>query len=368
ASLNLENGPLVRLVLFNLGDKSRLLWCIHHLAVHGVSWRILIEDLQTAYHQAVAGQPVSLPSKTSSFKVWAERLVEWQESESFASQAEYWRTLPMVTPLPIDNPTGRNRFVDSRHYTIRFTADTTQRLLTEMPTAFRTQINDLLLTSLMLALRDWTGDTHNLVDLESHGRTDVFADIDLSRTVGWFTSLHTIYLALPDTGNLGDCIQTIRKQLRQIPYNGVGYGVLRYLKGDVLPQGNILFNYLGQFDQSVQGSLISLSEESSGRSMSFKGEREHLIEINGQSFKGELSLTFSYSTEQYKSTTIQRLADNYQRQLQRLIEYAQTRYQPQPDLSTLLPLQSGGSCLPLFCLPGLGSKAGYFQQLAISLG
>ncbi|MCP4235921.1 MAG: non-ribosomal peptide synthetase, partial [Aestuariibacter sp.] len=87
ASLNLETGPLVRLVLFNLGDESRLLWCIHHLAVDGVSWRILIEDLHTAYHQAVSGQPVSLPAKTSSFKAWSERLVKWQESESLTIQS-----------------------------------------------------------------------------------------------------------------------------------------------------------------------------------------------------------------------------------------------------------------------------------------
>ncbi|MCP4994982.1 MAG: hypothetical protein GY934_14535, partial [Gammaproteobacteria bacterium] len=234
--------------------------------------------------------------------------------------------------------------------------------------AYRTHINDVLLTALMLALRDWTGDTRHLIDLESHGRTDLFADIDLSRTVGWFTSLHTIYLALPDTGNLGDSIQAIRKQLRQILHNGVGYGVLRYLKGEVLPQGDIVFNYLGQFDQSVQESLFSFAEESSGQSMSLEGEREHLIEINGQTVKGELSLTFSYSREQYESATIQRLADAYQCHLQQLIEHAQTWYQSQPDLSTLLPLQSGGSSLPLFCLPGLGSIAGYFHQLAMSLG
>ncbi|MCP4238768.1 MAG: non-ribosomal peptide synthetase, partial [Aestuariibacter sp.] len=152
ASFNLENGPLVRLVLFNLGDESRLLWCIHHLAVDGVSWRILIEDLQTAYHQAVSDQPVSLPAKTSSFKVWAERLAKWQESESLTAQADYWRKLRTAASLPVDNLTGSNRIVDSQHYTIRFTAETTRRLLNEAPGAYRTQINDLLLTALMLTL------------------------------------------------------------------------------------------------------------------------------------------------------------------------------------------------------------------------
>ncbi|MCP5010128.1 MAG: non-ribosomal peptide synthetase, partial [Aestuariibacter sp.] len=240
ASLNLETGPLVRLVLFNSGDESRLLWCIHHLAVDGVSWRILIEDLHTAYHQAVAGQPVSLPSKTSSFKVWVERLVKWQDSESLATQADYWRKLRTSAPLPVDNLAGSNRIIDSQHYTISFTAATTRRLLNEAPGAYRTWINDLLLTALMLTLRDWTGESHHLIDLESHGRADLFDEINLSRTVGWFTALYTLSLQLPTETDSGTVLKDIKEQLRKVPYDGVGYGVLRYLCGEHLPQGQIL--------------------------------------------------------------------------------------------------------------------------------
>ena len=319
ASLNLETGPLVRLVLFRLGEETRLLWCIHHLAVDGISWRILVEDLQTAYRQAMAGQPIQFPPKTSAFKDWAEHLLAWRGSESFAGETGYWRGLPQPTPLPMDNPDGRNRAVDTQDYTIRLSEEMTQRLLTEAPAAYRTRINDLLLTALMLTLRDWTGEAHHLIDLESHGRTDLFEEIDLSRTVGWFTALHTLFLRLPAEMDFGAALKAIKEQLREVPHDGVGYGVLRYLCREDLPQGRILFNYLGQFDQGIEETEFRPAGEGSGRAHSFKGERDHPIEINGLTIGGCLNLTWSYSSEQYLAETIQGLADNYRRQLDELI-------------------------------------------------
>ncbi|OQY56578.1 MAG: hypothetical protein B6247_03280 [Candidatus Parabeggiatoa sp. nov. 2] len=331
ASLNLETGPLVRLVFFQLGTQARLLWCIHHLAVDGVSWRILLEDLQTAYHQALADEPIRLPNKTSAFKVWAEHLTQWAESDALAAQTNDWHHLPMVNPLPIDNPNGRNRMADTQHYTIRLSAETTQRLLTETPAAYRTQISDVLLTALMLTLQAWTGQKQQLIDLESHGRAELFNEIDLSRTVGWFTSLYTWPLTLPMETDLGHALKAIKEQLRQIPDEGVGYGVLRYLCEEKLPQGQILFNYLGQFDQSLSENDWDFATEDSGLSHSLRGEREHLIEINGQTANGCLSLTWSYSGEQYQAQTIQQWADNYQQQLQHLIEHCAAHYGYSPS-------------------------------------
>ncbi|MDM8557190.1 non-ribosomal peptide synthase/polyketide synthase [Candidatus Parabeggiatoa sp. HSG14] len=327
ASLNLETGPLVRLVFFQLSTEARLLWCIHHLAVDGVSWRILLEDLETTYHQAIANKPLNLPNKTSAFKAWAEHLSQYARSTALTIQAKHWQALPTGNPLPIDNPTGSNQIVDTRHYTISMSKETTQRLLTETPAAYHTQINDILLTALMLSLWTWTGDKKNLIDLESHGRAELFNELDLSRTVGWFTSLYTWSLTLPtETTDLGACLKAIKEQLRQVPDDGVGYGVLRYLCQENLPQGQILFNYLGQFDQIVSQSDWTLAPEEAGRSQSLQGKREYLIEINGQTVNGCLSLTWSYSGEQYQAQTIEKLANDYQQQLQLLIEHCTTHY------------------------------------------
>ncbi|MDM8557191.1 amino acid adenylation domain-containing protein [Candidatus Parabeggiatoa sp. HSG14] len=332
ASLNLEKGPLVRLVFFQLKTEARLFWCIHHLAVDGVSWRILLEDLQTAYYDALSNKSSSLPNKTSAFKTWAEHLNQWAKSDALSAQAKNWHELPKGNSLPIDNPDGNNQIADTQHYTITISAEVTKRLLTETPAAYHTQINDILLTALMLVLQTWTGYKKNLIDIESHGRATLFDDIDLSRTVGWFTSLYTKSLALPTETeetketDLGLALKAIKEQLRQIPDDGIGYGVLRYLCQEDLPQGQILFNYLGQFDQSISESEWALAPEDSGRSHSLQNEREYLIEINGQIANACLSLTWSYSGEQYQAQTIQRLADNYQQQLQLLIEHCATHY------------------------------------------
>ncbi|MCP4695913.1 MAG: amino acid adenylation domain-containing protein, partial [Gammaproteobacteria bacterium] len=328
AGLNLEHGPLTRLVLFRHEQGPRLLWVIHHLAVDGVSWRILLEDLNTAYRQAHAGETVQLPAKTSSFQTWSERLRQWPAQTAFEADAGYWRQLPALkTQLPIDRPQGRNRVTDTRCHTLALDPETTRRLLEEAPSAYRTGINDLLLSALLLSLHEWSGQRWHAIDLESHGRADLFGDIDLSRTVGWFTALYSVALTLPDSHDPGLIIKSIKEQLRQIPHDGIGCGLLRQ-QGEALPQGRILFNYLGQFDQTADSSHdgFRLAREDSGDSGSLTGSRDHLIDINGLSVHGRLSLTFSYSGEQYQAATIRRLADIYQKHLQNLIAHCQHHY------------------------------------------
>jgi len=318
SKFNLENGPLIYMVLFQFKTEARLLWCVHHLVVDGVSWRILLEDLQKAYLQYTNGEAIHLPAKTSSYQAWANSLQTWKPAES------YWHQLNESHSLPIDHPQGSNRFIDMKDYSISLTHDATQRLLVESPAAYHTQINDLLLTTLMLTLRDWSGQKQHLIDLESHGRSDRFEAIDLSRTVGWFTSLYALSLQLPTGSELDHALKSIKEQLRQIPDEGLGYGVLRYHNQESLPKGQLLFNYLGQFDQSLQEGEFSFADEDSGRTYSLQGERDYLIEINGQIVNGCLKLMWSFSGEQYKDETIHKLADNYQNYLLKLIELCST--------------------------------------------
>ncbi len=328
AGLNLEHGPLTRLVLFRHEQGIRLLWVIHHLAVDGVSWRILLEDLNTAYRQAHAGETVLLPAKTSSFQAWSERLQQWPAQTAFETDAGYWRQLPTLkTRLPIDHPQGRNRVIDARCHTLALDTESTRRLLEEVPSAYRTGINDLLLSALLLSLHEWSGQRRHAIDLEIHGRADLFGDIDISRTVGWFTALYSVALTLPDSHDLGRVIKSVKEQLRQIPHDGIGCGLLRQ-QGEALPQGRILFNYLGQFDQTADASRdgFRLAREGSGDSGSLSGSRDHLIDINGLSVHGRLNLTFSYSGEQYQAATIRHLAGIYQKHLQNLIAHCLRHY------------------------------------------
>ncbi|HEY2136756.1 MAG TPA: condensation domain-containing protein, partial [Xanthobacteraceae bacterium] len=198
ASLDLRAGPLLRAALFDFGPTrpQRLLLIIHHLAVDAVSWRILLEDLGRTYDQLRAGAAVRLPPKTTSFKRWAEQLCEYAQSAAMQRETSYWRDRPWtdVARLPVDRIGGKNDVASAGAITVSLSAEETESLLEEAPQAYRTQINDVLLTALVQAFAAWTGRSDLLIALEGHGREELFDRVDLSRTVGWFTSLFPVLL------------------------------------------------------------------------------------------------------------------------------------------------------------------------------
>src|SRR5436305_210586 len=238
ASLNLREGPLLRVILFDRGrGRTRLLLIvIHHLAVDGVSWRILLEDLQIASTQRVLGEPIKLPAKTSSFKTWAEHLVQYARSDAIREEQSYWlaRTLEQTSPLPLDDPShGRQSTVAATAVVSRtLTEEETLALLSRVPAIYHTQMNEVLLTALAWTLVQWTDEPAVLIDLEGHGRQDLFVGVDVSRTVGWFTSVFPLRLDLKGIKNVKDALTVVKEQVRAVPHHGIGYGILRYLSTD----------------------------------------------------------------------------------------------------------------------------------------
>uniref|UniRef100_UPI002ABE2145 condensation domain-containing protein n=1 Tax=Paraburkholderia sp. J63 TaxID=2805434 RepID=UPI002ABE2145 len=177
-SLNLTEGPLLRALLIRLPQGAwRLLLAIHHLAVDGVSWRILIDDLQQAYEQARTHGPVTLPPNGTTYQAWAKRLAAHAQNTQVRDELPYWQSvLDTPSALPMDDPQGANTVREQQTATFTLDRDTTHRLLHEVPAAYRTQINDVLLTALGRALCRWTGDESIRIDLEGHGREDLFDD------------------------------------------------------------------------------------------------------------------------------------------------------------------------------------------------
>jgi non-ribosomal peptide synthase protein (TIGR01720 family) len=369
SSLNLSDGPITHMVVLRLADSARLFWCIHHLAVDGVSWRILLEDLHTAYTQITAAQSPQLPAKTSSFKLWAERLTTYVKTQALMDELSYWRALPITLYFPVDNPDGENRLEYTQSCTIALSSEETESLLREVPAAYNTRINDVLLTALALAVADWSGQTQCLIDLEGHGRVDLFQDIDLSRTVGWFTTVYPVLLSLPADLDLGASLMGIKKQLNLVPHEGIGHGLLSYFNKETLSKGKVLFNYLGQFDQSMEADLFTFADEAVGSDASPNGTHDHLIDINGIITQGQFRLYWSYSSDCYRTETIAVLAAAYQTRLTALIDHCQVALaKKRARLRTLVPLNVDSKRpLGLFCLPGSGSKAGYFHTLAKTL-
>ncbi|MEG4235326.1 amino acid adenylation domain-containing protein [Microcoleus sp. Pol11C3] len=326
ASLNLSEGPIIRVALFHLGEHqpNRLLIIIHHLAVDGVSWRILLEDLIAAYQQLNRGEKIKLPAKTTSFQDWAVRLTEYAQTQIAVAELDYWLTQlnSHTVPLPVDDPsqTAENQMADRAEVSVSLSAEQTTALLKEVPSAYNTQINDVLLTALAQSFALWTGQTSLLIDLEGHGREELFSDLDLARTVGWFTSVFPVLLKLEQAEVTAKSLKSIKEQLRHIPQRGIGYGIIRYLNEDEttrqqlqqLPQAQVSFNYLGQFDQMLSAfPILGLAQESSGSPVSFKGNRSHLLEIDGFVADGKLQLSWAYNTKIHQRATIERLANSF---------------------------------------------------------
>jgi len=342
-SLDLHNGPLLRAVLANLADGSqRLLLVIHHLVVDGVSWRILLEDLQSAYQQLLDGQALKLPAKTCAFKAWGEHLQRYAQSSPLQAELAYWQDC--LKDVSADLPCERRDAGQQNHLQTtvmtRLDATLTRQLLQEAPSAYRTQVNDLLLTALARVIGRWTGQPSVLIQLEGHGREALFDNLDLTRTVGWFTSLFPVRLS--PLADAGESIKQIKEQLRSIPNKGIGFGVLRHF-GEApvrkilasLPIPRITFNYLGQFDGSFDGddaALFTPAQENAGLDQSPDAPMGNWLTLNGQVYGGELSVAWSFSRERFSPGTIERLAREYAEELAALIDHC-----VQPQSAGLTP-------------------------------
>ncbi|WP_338576180.1 non-ribosomal peptide synthetase [Pseudomonas canadensis] len=329
-SLDLQHGPLLRALLVDGPEgQQRLLIAIHHLVVDGVSWRVLLEDLQNVYRQLSDGQSVSLPAKTSALRDWAARLQAYAGSESLREELSVWQDqlAGPETVLPVARPQGSLRNRDADTVSVRLDAEHTRQLLQQAPSAYRTQVNDLLLTALARVLCRWSGHASALIQLEGHGRETLFDEIDLTRSVGWFTSAYPLRLT-PHAGQ-GDSIKTIKEQLRGVPHKGLGYGVLRYLADDLckqsmaaLPSAQITFNYLGQFDQSFGAdALFHPLDEPAGLAHDPDAPLPNELSVDSQVYGGELVLRWTFSRERHDQQSIHELADAYLAELQSLVAH-----------------------------------------------
>ncbi|MGB5929686.1 MAG: amino acid adenylation domain-containing protein, partial [Cyclobacteriaceae bacterium] len=325
ASINLGTDPLIQLTLFQTDKGDRLLIIIHHLVVDTISWRILSEDIEELYGQYVAGKSLELPKKTHSFKTWAEGLTAYADGEKISTELAYWQKVNSLSwELPLDRQ-GTNRVSDAKSFGFTLNPETTRRLLTQANQAFHTEINDLLLSALSLAFKETFGTDKIVVNLEGHGRESILKDIDVSRTVGWFTTEFPVVLDSSRDNDLEGLIIETKERLRQVPEHGIGYGILKHLSTADHNLDNdfnaIGFNYLGQFDQEMNNMSFEIAKESHGATK-YEGEnRFHLLDISGMVADQELRLSVTYSEQQFKNETIQSLVKNYEKALSRIINY-----------------------------------------------
>jgi amino acid adenylation domain-containing protein/non-ribosomal peptide synthase protein (TIGR01720 family) len=326
-SLDLAAGPLLRAVVGRGADVAdQVVLVIHHLAVDTVSWSILLEDLTAAYRQCSAGYPVRLPETSTPFAAWARALADHAGGPEFADEAAFWSGYDRVPADPL--PAGRsimepdasivelNTVAAAATATASLDRGQTEDLLRRVPAAYRTRVEDVLLTALARTLRGWAGGDRHWVDLEGHGRQPLVPGLDLSRTVGWFTSVHPVRLDLPPTADPGRCLVAIRDQLPALPNKGAGYGLARPTRPDGMPV--VSFNYHGRMVDEGDGYPRRTRAEV-GPEIDPGMLRPYQIEVTAAVIDEVFQVWWTYPTGRYDATTGQALADGYIGQLRELI-------------------------------------------------
>ncbi|MEU2235263.1 amino acid adenylation domain-containing protein [Streptomyces vietnamensis] len=356
--LDLVTGDVVQAVWFDRGRDlpGLLLLLVHHLVVDGVSWRILVPDLAEAYGEVSAGRTPALQAVGTSFRRWSQRLTEEAARPARAAEAGWWQQVlrpgdPRIGARALDP--GRDTYGTAEHLTVTLPEEVTEQLLTRVPAAFKAEVNDVLLAAFALAWARWRGTSAGtaLIDLEGHGREeDLVGGADLSRTVGWFTSLYPVRLdpAIADLADAfaggpaaGAALKQIKEQLRAVPDKGMGYGLTRHLDAATaagfagLPRPQVAFNYLGRFTTAgtrdagtaavPDWTVLSTAAGAGGTDP--RVPLAHPLELNARTNDGptgpELSATWTWAREILGRTEVEELADLWFQALRALTEHAE---------------------------------------------
>lgn len=330
--LNYETGTLLRagLIEGHPDGKIRLFLTVHHLVIDGVSWRILLQELYRLYHGS------ELPPVPSPFKKWQAAITDYAQKEEQRDQIGYWSdvlTRSAAFQLPVDRCADNRSSAESAELIVTLPPSDTRLLLHRCAHAYRTQINDLLLTAWSLMLSAWTGQGTVAFRLEGHGREHSVSDMNLTRTIGWFTSMFPVCIRLSADAPLGETIKSVKEQLRRVPDRGISYGALRYCHPDealrtalTASEPQALFNYLGQFDQAEAGEAnewLSFTRDAAQDHSSPRNHGTSLLELNCSIVQGQLHLFMKYSRRHYEEATIAGLAESFISYLCSIIEHCE---------------------------------------------
>jgi len=327
-SLNLTTGPVWRVVLFECGSGrgQRLLWLAHHLVMDAVSWRIVLTDVERGYEQVERGVEINLGAKTTSYQQWAAKLKEYAGSEEIKQQADYWRQCSARAAVVGGSA---NLMREEQTVSVELDEAETRALQREVGEAYRAQLEEVLLCGVLEASRRWSGERVQAVEMEGHGREEISRELDVTRTVGWFTTKYPLVVELSESGAVVESLKRVKEALRGIPQRGIGYGLLRYLSEDAalreeLQRGEawpISFNYLGQLDQALSSDgLYRTTAQSYGTTQDPDDPRICLLGVDGYISFGKLKMNWVASQRLYKTETLRRLGQEFVAVLRELIE------------------------------------------------
>ena len=335
ASLDLTHGPLWRAAYFigEGGACPKLFLTIHHLVVDGVSWRILATDLASACTQVAAGEVIRLAAPNGTFGAWSRALGERAQTAEGRAELSYWRALALAKadlPRDLADAAEARAVAAMERVAVELDADETRALLREASAVYRMRADEVLLGALAATLAGWTGRAASVISLENHGREALGEAIDVSRTVGWFTSLYPYRLEAPAAAGARELLVAVKESLRAVPRHGTGFGLLSHLSADpavraelaALPRPELCFNYLGQTDNTLgPDAPFALVDLPTGSDLSPRGHRVHLIDINALVTDGRLKINWLFSNRVHQRATIERLAEQFVAQVRELLAH-----------------------------------------------
>jgi amino acid adenylation domain-containing protein/non-ribosomal peptide synthase protein (TIGR01720 family)/FkbM family methyltransferase len=325
-TIDLDNGPLVKVAVIHTGNEDRLFIVIHHMVVDGVSWRILLEDLRNLYVKAENNEELSLPPKTSSFKHWAEGIMEYAESHLVMEQLPYWKQIigadlrGIWKQSMVDD--GNFSYYNYRSCEFVIQESDTKLLLHEANMPFNTYVNELLLAALAITLSEIFSIQDVLIELEGHGRENIVPSLDITRTVGWFTSVYPVILHTDENRDVVKTIIGIKENIRKIPQRGVGFGILKYLSKKInLAAAHITFNYLGQFDEDFDDTMFRPASDPTGPTFNLGQSNKYILEFTAIVMDRQMSIEISYNSTIVSTHDAMNIADTYKQSILKVLDH-----------------------------------------------
>jgi amino acid adenylation domain-containing protein/non-ribosomal peptide synthase protein (TIGR01720 family) len=338
--IDIEQGTslVARNLLFKQNQRQVLIIAVHHLLMDGVSWWILLNDLERCCEQILAGQAITLGTKSCSVQQWSNAISQHANSNEIKISLQYWMTQAAKTTSSQNHllsftHSSSKPISAVRELSLSLDAHYTKQLIHNVPSAFNIQTQELLITALLCTLElfpEALSKPKKLqIDIEGHGRESLLKDYDVMRTIGWFTSVYPALFELTAQQSTGDKLKTTKEGLRSIPKHGVEYGMLRYLSETnavqnqlaQAPQAKVLFNYMGQWERTLTaGSQFTFVQPIQAHYVN-KQHIPYAIELNAMIFEGKLQATFTYDPTKLTSQQIQIIETGYIEQLRKLINF-----------------------------------------------
>jgi non-ribosomal peptide synthase protein (TIGR01720 family) len=324
--------------LFKTKQGDYLLIAVHHLVIDGVSLRILLEDFHEGFRQVMKGETITFPLKTHSFQYWSKRLQEYASGEEILKELKYWSNQDPaeIKPLPVKRYARKElkKIKNVNMLRVSLGREQTHLLLTDTNKSYNTDIKDILLATLGIAIHKWAGLEKIAMNMEGHGREKIMDNVNIERTIGFFTTQFPVILEIHGNSDLPAVINQAKDTMRRIPHNGIGYGILKYLTPEEKKDGyrfrmkpEINFNYLGEFGQENNGKdrIFSYTNKGEGESVSLEMELMYPLTVFGIIIAGRLAINLLYNKHEFDLKQMEQLRDCLEEALTGIIDHCTTR-------------------------------------------